>query len=67
MESVRKLSNLTFSGQKTELYQNILSHITLAITLFKGYKIIYLLVICNNTKDNFLREPEKINIKFHRN
>ena len=25
------------------------------------------LVICNNTKDNFLRECKKINFKFHRN
>ena len=25
------------------------------------------LVICNNLKDNFLREPEKIYFKFHRN
>ena len=25
------------------------------------------LVICNNTKDNFLQEPEKIHFKFHRN
>ena len=25
------------------------------------------LVICNNTKDNFLQEPEKINFKFHKN
>ena len=25
------------------------------------------LVICNNIKDNFLREPEKIYFKFHRN
>ena len=24
------------------------------------------LVICNNTKENFLREPEKINVKFHK-
>ena len=25
------------------------------------------LLNCNNTKDNFLHEPEKINFKFHRN
>ena len=26
-----------------------------------------ILAICNNTKDNLLREPEKINFKLHRN
>ena len=26
-----------------------------------------LIVICNNTKENFLWEPEKINVKFHKN
>ena len=31
-------------------------------TFFKGY-----IVICNNTKDYFSREPEKINVKFHKN
>ena len=25
------------------------------------------LVICNNTKDNFSWEPEKINVEFHKN
>ena len=25
------------------------------------------LVICSNTKENFLREPEKMNVKFHKN
>ena len=25
------------------------------------------LVICNNTKENFLWEPKKINVKFHKN
>ena len=24
------------------------------------------LVICNNTKENFLWEPEKMNVKFHK-
>ena len=47
------------------LYPNILSHIVFFFTLFKSYT--YNLVICNNTKDNFLCEPaEKIYFKFHR-
>ena len=25
------------------------------------------LVICNNTKENFLWEPKKTNVKFHKN
>ena len=25
-----------------------------------------ILYICNNTKDNFLSEPEEINVKFHK-
>ena len=32
--------------------------------LFDWYRT---LLNCNNTKDNFLQEPEKINFKFHRN
>ena len=27
----------------------------------------YLVMICNNTKDNFFQEPKNINFKFHRN
>ena len=49
------------------MYQNILCHIKFFFTLYKGYKCNNLLVICNNTKDNFLQEPEKINFKFHKN
>ena len=55
MESIGKLSN--FHWTKT-FYQSILTHTAFFFTLFKGY---------NNTKDNFLQEPEKINFKFHRN
>ena len=62
MESTRKLSNFNFQWTKT-LYQNNLIHIEFFSTLFKGY----LLVICNNTKDNFLWELVKIDFKFHRN
>ena len=29
--------------------------------------LIEFLVICNNTKENFLWEPEKINVNFHKN
>ena len=32
---------------------------------FQGLIGIIILVICNNNKDNFLWEPEKINFKFH--
>ena len=59
MESIRKLGNFNFQWTKT-LYQNNLSHIEFFSTLFKGY----LLVICNNPKDNFLWEPVKIDLNF---
>ena len=45
------MSNFNFQWTKT-LYQNILSHIVFFLTLFKGYRCN--IVICNNTKDNFL-------------
>ena len=51
MESIWKMSNFNFQWTKT-LYQNILSHIVFFFTLFKGYRCN--IVICNNTKDNFL-------------
>ena len=62
-ESIRKLSNFNFQWTKT-LYQNNLDNIAFFLTVFKGYR---LLVICNNTKDYFSWEPEKINVKFQQN
>ena len=47
------------------MYQNKLNHITFFFTFFKGYR--YQLVICNNTKDNFLWKPEKTDFILHRN
>ena len=32
-----------------------------------GNRVILILVICNKTKDYFSWEPEKINVKFHKN
>ena len=46
------------------LYQNNLKHIELFFYIFQGLKMY--LVICNNTKENFLREPNKMNVKFHK-
>ena len=53
-ESFRKLSNFNFQRTKT-LDQNS-----------KQGLQVWLLLICNNTKENFLREPKKINVKFHK-
>ena len=61
MESIRKLSNFNFWWTKT-LYQNNLNNIAFFFFIFQG-----LLVICNNTKDYFSQEPQKINVKFHKN
>ena len=57
-ESTRKLSNFNSQWTKT-LYQNDLKNIA---SFFKRY-----LVICNNIKDYFSWEPEKMNLKFHKN
>ena len=46
------------------LYQNNLKHIELFFYIFQGLKMY--LVICNNTKENFLWEPNKMNVKFHK-
>ena len=57
-----------FNFQWTKiLFQNILNNKAFFFILFKGYRSNNLLVICNNIQDNFLREPVKINIKFHKN
>ena len=65
MESTGKLSNLNFQWTKT-LYQNSLKNIAFFFTFFKAKDVNYL-VICNNTKENFSWESEKMNIKFHKN
>ena len=64
-ESIRKSSNFNFSGQKpcTRL---IYKNIAFFFTFFKGYKYNYFNT-CNNTKDHFSSEPEKINVKLHKN
>ena len=64
MESTRKLSNFNSQWTKT-LYQNNLKNISSFFTFFQGLK--RYLVICNNTKDYFSWEPEKMNVKFHKN
>ena len=47
------------------MYQNNLKNIA---SFFKIYHLSRAIdVICNNTKENFLREgPEKANVKFHK-
>ena len=58
MESTRKLSN--FNSQWTKiLYQNNLKNIEFFFYIFQGLKM--QLVICNNTKENFLWEPGREN------
>ena len=53
-ESIRKLSNQKNLKTITELF----------VTFFKGYR--RNLVNCDNTQKNFLWEPEKINVRFHK-
>ena len=43
------------------MYKNDLKNIATISRFFKG------LVICNKTKEKFLRELEKINVKFDKN
>ena len=65
MESTRKLSNFTFEGAKT-LYQNNLKNIAFFFYFSRAIDVRNnILVICNITKENFLWEPKKINVKFH--
>ena len=63
-ESNRKLSNFYSPWTKT-LYQNNLKNIAFFFYIFQGSK--RYLVICNNTKDYFSKEPKKMNVKFHKN
>ena len=58
------MSNFNFQWTKT-YYQNNLSNIAFFFTFFKGY-IDVIIVICNNTKENFLWEAKKTNVKFHK-
>ena len=46
------------------LYQNNLNNITYSFCIFQGLQ---LSTCCNNTKEYFSLEPEKINVKFHKN
>ena len=59
-ESIRKLSNFNVQWTKT-LYQNNLNNIAFFFTFFKGYRYDW------QSKDYFSWEPEKINVKFHKN
>ena len=63
-ESISKLSNSKIPWTKT-LNENNFNHIAFFITFFKGYRRVKL-VICNNTKENFLWAPMKTNFKFHK-
>ena len=56
---------LTFSGQKpcSRIFYWRILH--LFSYTFQGLRM--LLVICNNSKENFSRESEKMNVKFHEN
>ena len=68
-ESIRKLSHFNFQWIKTSyriVYSIVhsflhFSRAIVIITCTNSYRI------CNNTKDNFLWEPKKMNFKFHRN
>ena len=61
-ESIRKLSNFNFQWTKS-LYQNNLKHnCILFFYIFQGLKMWF--IICNNTKENSLWQPKKINVKF---
>ena len=69
-ESIRKVSNFNFHWTKT-LYQNNLNHTALFVLQFSSVIDVIIItsiaMMCNNTKENFLWEPEKINVKFHKN
>ena len=66
-EYIRKFSwvILIFSGEKP-FFQNNLRHIAFFFSFFFFYTFqgLWTLVICNNTNENFLWEPEKIKFKF---
>ena len=63
-ESTGKLSSFNFHWTKT-LYQNNLKNIAFCFYIYQGLKM--QLVICNNAKENFSWESEKMNVKFHNN
>ena len=60
-ESTRKLSNFNPQWTKT-LYQNNLKNIAFFFTFFVGLKMLLVII-----KENFSRESEKMNVKFHKN
>ena len=63
-KSIKKLSNFNFQWTKT-LYQNNLNNTAFFFTFFKGYRCNLLSVITPKTISSW--EPEKINVKFHKN
>ena len=62
-DATRKLSNFNSQWTKT-LFQNNLKNTAFFFYIFQGLK--RYLVICNNTKDYFSWESEKMNVKFHK-
>ena len=62
---VLKRSVVDKRRSSTVQYQNNLNSTAFFCTFFKGYR--YNLSSCNNTKDYFFWEPNKINVKFHQN
>ena len=63
-ECIMKLSNFNFQWTKT-LYQNNLNDIAFFFAFSRA--IVVIGYLSNNTKENFLWEPEKIYVKFHKN
>ncbi len=61
MSNARKSSNINFSWIKIE-YQNNLNPKTFFLPLLKAKDVI----ICDNTNNNFLSEPEKMNFKVYK-
>ena len=64
-DSVRKLSNLIFSGQKPRTRILFKAYCIPVFAFFKA-RAIDVIVICNNTKENFCWEFEKISVKVHK-
>ena len=63
-ESIRKLSDFNFQWTKT-LCQNNLNNTAFFFRFFKGYRYNLLSLIIPKTY--FSWEPDKINVKFHKN
>ena len=62
-DATRKLTNFNSQWTKT-LFQNNLKNTAFFFYIFQGLK--RYLIICNNTKDYFSWESEKMNVKFHK-